>query len=142
MTITKEDIDKRKELVCSIVKLGEPHIKIKSVKFECPNCGAVLSSTQYDEKLREPNRCSCGWKSSFRIISKELIEAQEIVVAEKDTYEEYKVYLEGKELLAQIKSSVGNGVFILKGLVQDEYKKGRTKGKLVILGEEINVAQS
>jgi predicted RNA-binding Zn-ribbon protein involved in translation (DUF1610 family) len=136
--ISKDDADKVKEIRCSITELNSPYIKIKSVRFECPNCGSILKVDQIDEKYREPSRCSCGWKKSFSELSKEEIEAQDIIVTEQSTLEMFKVYLEGKELLNKVKSTIGNGVFTLRGLVQIEYKKRSNKGRIVILAEDIN----
>jgi len=56
--------------------------QVVNAKFECPNCGAILSVLQIDRKFREPSRCSCGWKSNFRILSKEMVDAQRLVIEE------------------------------------------------------------
>ena len=34
--------------------------QVVNAKFECPNCGALLSVLQIDSKFREPSRCTCG----------------------------------------------------------------------------------
>jgi len=56
--------------------------QVVNAKFECPSCGAILSVLQIDKKFREPSRCSCGWRSNFKILSKEMVDAQRIVVEE------------------------------------------------------------
>jgi len=53
-----------------------------SAKFECPSCGNVLSTLQLDTQFKEPTRCGCGRKGKFRLLSKELIDAQGIVLEE------------------------------------------------------------
>jgi replicative DNA helicase Mcm len=56
--------------------------KIINARFECPNCGTVLSVLQLDEKFTEPNRCSCGRKGGFKLLSKDMVDAQKIGVEE------------------------------------------------------------
>ena len=52
--------------------------QVFNAKFECPSCGAILSVLQIEKKFREPNRCTCGWKSSFKLISKEMVDTQRL----------------------------------------------------------------
>ena len=56
--------------------------QVVNAKFECPNCGAILSVLQIDKKFREPSRCTCGWKSQFKLISKEMVDVQRLVIEE------------------------------------------------------------
>lgn len=56
--------------------------QVTSAKFECPSCGNVISVLQVDTKFKEPSRCGCGRKGKFRLLSKELIDAQGIVLEE------------------------------------------------------------
>jgi len=56
--------------------------KIINAKFECPNCGTIISVLQLDERFTEPNRCSCGRKGGFKLLSKDLVDAQKITVEE------------------------------------------------------------
>lgn len=53
-----------------------------SARFECPSCGNVLQVLQLDNKFKEPTRCSCGRKGKFKMLSKELVDAQGIVLEE------------------------------------------------------------
>lgn len=55
--------------------------QVINAMFECPSCGTVISVLQV-EKVSEPNRCSCGRKGGFRLVKKEMIDAQRIVVEE------------------------------------------------------------
>jgi replicative DNA helicase Mcm len=67
---------------------SEVRPQVVNAKFECPNCGAILSVLQIERKFREPSRCSCGWKGNFRILSKEMVDAQRLVIEESpDTLE-------------------------------------------------------
>ena len=51
-------------------------------KFECPSCGTIISVLQIEKRFREPSRCSCGRKGAFNLISKEMVDAQRIVIEE------------------------------------------------------------
>lgn len=56
--------------------------QVTTARFECPSCGNILSVLQLDTKFKEPSRCSCGRKGRFRMLSKELVDAQGIVLEE------------------------------------------------------------
>jgi replicative DNA helicase Mcm len=57
--------------------------QVTSAKFECPSCGNVMNIVQLDhKKFLEPTQCSCGRKGGFRLLSKELVDVQKIVLEE------------------------------------------------------------
>lgn len=56
--------------------------QVASARFECPSCGNVFNILQLDTKFQEPTRCSCGRKGKFRMVSKELNDAQMMVLEE------------------------------------------------------------
>ncbi len=56
--------------------------QVTSAKFECPSCGNVLPILQVDTKFKEPSSCSCGRKGKFHMLSRELVDAQKLVVEE------------------------------------------------------------
>ena len=56
--------------------------QVTSARFECPSCGNVITVLQHEKKFREPSRCGCGRKGKFKELSKELIDAQGIVLEE------------------------------------------------------------
>jgi replicative DNA helicase Mcm len=56
--------------------------QVTSAKFECPSCGNVLVVLQLDSKFKEPPKCSCGRKGKFRILQKELVDAQMLKLEE------------------------------------------------------------
>lgn len=56
--------------------------QVTSARFECPSCGNVINVLQLDGSFREPNKCGCGRKGKFRLLSKELVDAQGIVLEE------------------------------------------------------------
>lgn len=57
-----------------------PHVTAS--KFECPSCGNIITLLQIDKKYKEPSRCGCGRKGKFKEISKELVDAQGVVLEE------------------------------------------------------------
>ncbi len=56
--------------------------QVTSARFECPSCGNVITVLQLDSKFKEPTRCGCGRKGKFRELSRELVDAQKIVLEE------------------------------------------------------------
>ncbi len=93
--------------------------QVTSAKFECPSCGNTISVLQLDTKFKEPSRCSCGRKGKFRLISKELVDAQRLVV------EECPEALEGGEQPKRI------SVFLKEDLVEPKLEKKTTPGSKV-----------
>ncbi len=63
-------------------KKGDVRPRATSAKFECPSCGNILSVVQVDEKFREPSQCGCGRKGGFKLLDKELIDVQKLVLEE------------------------------------------------------------
>ena len=93
--------------------------QVVNAKFECPNCGAILSVLQIDRKFREPSRCSCGCKGNFKLTSKEMVDAQRLVIEESpDT-------LEGGEQPRRI------NVFLKEDLVDPRMEERTTPGSKV-----------
>lgn len=133
--ITAKDLNQEREIECVVLSAGKPYLKIISVKYECPACGTVLSCIQLDDKLREPNRCSCGRRSGFTIIEQDTIEAQEIIIADTlNNFYEYKVYVETRELIDEFLSF--RKITSLFGEIKDEYKRGSNKGEFVIYAKK------
>lgn len=93
--------------------------QVVNAKFECSNCGAVLSVLQIDKKFREPSRCSCGWKGPFKILSKEMVDAQRLVL------EESPDSLSGGEQPRRI------NVFLKEDLVEPKMEERTTPGSKV-----------
>jgi replicative DNA helicase Mcm len=56
--------------------------QVVSTRFECPSCGNVINILQLDSQFKEPTRCACGRKGKFKLLSKELVDAQRIVAEE------------------------------------------------------------
>ena len=56
--------------------------QVTTARFECPSCGNVIPVLQLEAKFKEPSRCGCGRKGKFRLLSKDLVDAQKIVLEE------------------------------------------------------------
>ncbi|MCF7910422.1 AAA family ATPase [Candidatus Pacearchaeota archaeon] len=56
--------------------------QVVNAKFECPSCGTIISVLQIEKKFREPTRCSCGRKGGFKLISKDMVDTQRLVIEE------------------------------------------------------------
>ncbi|MBI2628737.1 hypothetical protein HYW74_01490 [Candidatus Pacearchaeota archaeon] len=56
--------------------------QVVSARFECPSCGTIISVLQLEKKFKEPSRCSCGRKGFFKLISKQMVDAQRLVIEE------------------------------------------------------------
>ncbi len=56
--------------------------QVTTARFECPSCGQIITVLQLDSAFKEPTRCSCGRKGKFKLLSKELVDAQGIVLEE------------------------------------------------------------
>ncbi len=95
--------------------------QMTNARFECPSCGNVISVLQLDSKFKEPFRCSCGRKGKFRLLSKELVDAQSLVI------EESPEELEGGEQPKRI------NVFLKNDLVSPISEKKTNPGARVRL---------
>ena len=97
--------------------------KVVSAKFECPSCGNTMSILQLDTKFKEPIRCSCGRRGHFKLLSKDLVDAQRLVV------EESPDDLDGGEQPKRIP------IFLQEDLVEPKMEKRTTPGsKIKIVG--------
>ncbi|MEM2115643.1 MAG: minichromosome maintenance protein MCM [Candidatus Woesearchaeota archaeon] len=55
----------------------------ESAIFECPSCGNLIKVIQVENKFKEPAVCNaCGRKGRFKLVEKELIDAQGLVIEE------------------------------------------------------------
>ena len=52
--------------------------------FECQSCGTIIHKNYsvYDKELTSPERCSCGNKRNFKIVSKNLLDIRKIKIKE------------------------------------------------------------
>ncbi len=63
-------------------KSSEVRPQVTNAKFECPSCGTIISVLQIDKKFKEPSRCSCGRRGGFKEISKDMVDAQVLMIEE------------------------------------------------------------
>jgi len=97
--------------------------QITLAKFECPACGNTISILQIDTKFKEPTRCSCGRRGKFRLLHKDLVDAQRLIV------EECPESLEGGEQPKRL------SVFLKEDLVEPIMEKKTTPGsKIKVIG--------
>ncbi len=93
--------------------------QVVNAKFECPSCGTIISVLQTEKKFREPMRCSCGRRGGFRLISKEMVDTQRLIV------EESPESLSGGEQPKRI------NVFLKEDLVEPRMEEKTTPGSRV-----------
>ncbi len=97
--------------------------QVVNAKFECPSCGTIISVLQIEKKFREPSRCSCGRRGQFNLISKEMVDAQRLII------EESPESLIGGEQPRRM------SVFLKEDLVEPRMEKRTTPGSRVrVLG--------
>ena len=104
--------------------------QVVTAKFECPSCGTIISVLQLEKKFKEPSRCSCGRKGFFKLVSKQMVDAQRLVI------EESPESLVGGEQPRRI------NVFLKEDLVDPKMEERTTPGsKVRVLGilNEISV---
>jgi len=94
--------------------------QVVNAKFECPSCGTIISVLQMEKKFREPNRCSCGRRGGFRLISKEMVDTQRLVV------EESPESLTGGEQPKRL------NIFLKEDLVEPKMEQKTTPGSRIL----------
>lgn len=55
---------------------------VTNAKFSCPSCETIMSVLQLDNKFKEPSRCSCGRRGGFKLLTKDMVDAQRLVIEE------------------------------------------------------------
>lgn len=130
--VLKEYIDTEQSIVCSVMKTEKPHLKITHARFECPSCGTIIGVNQINKKFKNPSRCSCGRRGGFRDIDKTIVDAQDIIVMQKNTNFEFKAYVEGKKLIDFLKNTTDKNFLSITGFIRAEYPKKLTKGDYFI----------
>ncbi|MDO8467623.1 MAG: minichromosome maintenance protein MCM [Nanoarchaeota archaeon] len=97
--------------------------QVVNARFECPSCGTVISVLQIEKKFREPSRCSCGRRGGFKLISKEMVDTQRLVI------EESPDSLSGGEQPKRL------NVFVKEDLVEPRMEEKTTPGaKIKVIG--------
>jgi len=107
--------------------------QVINAKFECPSCGTVIGVLQVEKKFREPSRCSCGRRGGFKLISKEMVDTQRLVI------EEVPESLSGGEQPKRM------NIFVKEDLVEPKMEEKTTPGsrvKVVGILKEVPVPMS
>jgi replicative DNA helicase Mcm len=117
--IRSKDLDKFVYIEGIVRQASDVRPQVTSAKFECPTCGNNISILQLDTKFKEPSRCSCGNRNRFRLLSKELVDAQRLVI------EESPENLEGGEQSKRLP------VYLKEDLVEPKMEKRTTPGSKV-----------
>jgi len=109
--------------------------KILSANFSCPSCGNTIKVIQTSKEFKEPNKCGCGRKGKFKLESKELIDAQNLVLEELSEESKGQPKKINIALLSDLVSPVneqyispGTKVFVV-GLLKETPVTLRTGGK-------------
>lgn len=117
--IRAKHLDRMIQVEGIVKQASDVRPQVVNARFECPSCGAILSVLQIDRKFREPSRCSCGRKGLFKLLSKEMVDAQRLVV------EEPPDSLEGGEQPRRI------NIFLKEDLVDPRMEERTTPGSRV-----------
>ena len=97
--------------------------QVTAARFECPSCAHTITILQIESKFKEPSRCSCGRRGGFRLVYKDLVDAQRLVI------EEVPEALEGGEQPKRL------SIFLKEDLVEPKMEKRTTPGsKIRIVG--------
>jgi len=100
---------------------SEVRPQVVNAKFECPSCGSLISVLQVGNKFREPSRCSCGRRRDFKLIGKDMVDAQRLVV------EESPESLVGGEQPRRL------SVFLKEDLVEPKMEEKSTPGSRILI---------
>ena len=93
--------------------------QVVNAKFECPSCGTIMSVLQIEKKFREPPRCSCGRRGGFKLVNKDMVDTQRLVV------EEAPESLSGGEQPKRI------NIFVKEDLVEPKMEEKTTPGSRI-----------
>jgi len=97
--------------------------QVVDARFECPVCGNIIKIPQLNGSFKEPSKCGCGRKGKFTLLSKDLVDAQRIVL------EESPESLEGGEQPKRI------NIFLKDDLVSPLSEKKTNPGsKITVIG--------
>jgi len=99
--------------------------QVISAKFECPSCGNLITIPQIEQRFREPFRCSCGKRGRFKVVGRDLVDTQRLVV------EESPEALVGGEQPKRL------SVFLREDLVEPKMEKKTTPGAKILVSAVI-----
>lgn len=109
------------KIECIVRQKSDVRPQITSSRFECPSCGNVIPILQLESKFKEPTSCACGRKGKFKLLHKELVDAQSM------TIEEDMENIDGGEQPKKLK------VFLKSDLVSPLSEKKTNPGAKIII---------
>jgi len=80
--VRSKHIDKFFTIEGTIRQKTDVRPQVTNAKFECPNCGNIQSVLQTEDKFVEPTKCACGRKGKFKLIEKDMVDIQSMVLEE------------------------------------------------------------
>ena len=80
--IRSKHLDRLVQIVGIVRQKSDVRPQVTNARFECPSCGNIIPVLQLDAKFKEPSRCGCGRKGKFKLLSKELVDAQSLTLEE------------------------------------------------------------
>jgi DNA replicative helicase MCM subunit Mcm2 (Cdc46/Mcm family) len=116
--IRAHHIDRLIKLCVGVKSKSDVRPLIVAIKYECPSCGNIINVLQLDSKIKDPSRCGCGRKGSFRKLSKEMVDSQKVMVSDNSGR---KIEMLIKSDLVDRKLEAGKR-YIITGIVRDVIK--------------------
>ena len=121
--IRSQDLGKLIQVEGIVKQKSDVRPQVIAARFECPSCGNIMTVIQTSQTFKEPTSCSCGRKGKFKLLSKEMIDAQGLVL------EEIPEKLEGGEQPKRI------NIFLKEDLVSPVSEKRTNPGsKIRVIG--------
>jgi len=129
--LRSKDLNKLRVIKGVVRRASDVRPQAVNARFECPGCGNSMIVLQLDKKFKEPSNCSCGRKGRFRLVSKELVDVQ-LLVVQSENKTDSKIDI----ILKDVLTAVGNFDFItgknveIVGILKEVPITGRDGGKL------------
>jgi replicative DNA helicase Mcm len=83
------NLNKLVKLKGYFIQASDVRPQVVNAKFECPSCGTIISVLQIEKKFRPPSKCCCGKEEEIRLISKEMVDTQRVILSNnRETNEE------------------------------------------------------
>ena len=111
--------------------------QITSAKFECPNCAKEINILQTEQKFKEPSKCFCGRRGSFKLINKKTIDGFSMVMEEAPEDVTHGTNLKRLNILvkedltdSQIEDLIQPGTKLaINGILKEIYKESKSGAK-------------
>ena len=80
--IRSEHMDKLIAIDGIVRQASDVRPQLVSAKFECPACGNLIKVPQTEQKIKEPSRCNCGRRGRFRVVERDIVDSQRLILEE------------------------------------------------------------